>query len=70
MANLRLPRKAKMIAACAADEFECLEALFDAIRLRVDKGSYANSLAQLGQWEASRYSTNMRDLAKSEGHNV
>jgi hypothetical protein len=66
MRNLSLPQEATMIASCAADQFARLEAMFDAIREHLSDGTYAHSLADVGQGVASQYSANMRNLSQSE----
>ncbi|CAN2525425.1 hypothetical protein MGS313_PGAPTMP_000312 [Burkholderia pseudomallei] len=70
MANQGLLQEASMIAACAADQFANLEALFDAIRQRLDEFTYERSLVEMGRDVASQYSASMRRLSKPEVSHV
>ncbi|AOK47820.1 hypothetical protein WT60_13915 [Burkholderia sp. MSMB617WGS] len=70
MANQGLLQEASMIAACAADQFANLEALFDAIRQHLDEFTYERSLVEMGRDVASQYSASMRHLSKPEASHV
>lgn len=56
-----------LVASCAAEHLERLEALFDAIRDHLERDTYVRSLAELGQSIASTYSAEMKTFAKPEG---
>ncbi|WP_449412589.1 hypothetical protein [Pandoraea soli] len=66
MPNFPQTEEARLIASCAAEHLEHLEALFDAIRDHLERGTYARSLADLGQRIASSDSAEMARLAKPE----
>ncbi|WP_258170631.1 hypothetical protein [Burkholderia cepacia] len=70
MANHGLLQEASMIAACAADQFANLEALFDAIRQHLDEFTYERSLVEMGRDVASQYSASMRRLSQPEARHV
>ncbi|APD36564.1 hypothetical protein [Burkholderia pseudomallei] len=66
MVDSRLLQDATMIAACAADQFANLEALFDAIRQHLDEFTYERSLVDMGRDVASQYGARMRTLSQPE----
>lgn len=68
MSDLRVPKEVATIAACAADQFAHLEALFDAVRAHLTGSTYERSLVDMGQVVASRYSAEMRRVAQAEVH--
>ncbi len=63
MPDRPVPREAALIAAYAADHFDQLEALLDAIRARLTEHTFEHLLVEIGIDATSRHSAGLRRIA-------